>query len=256
MAFFEMKYFSDTLKTAVCVNVILPEKSKNLIGMSTECYKSYKTLYLLHGLSDDHTIWSRRTSIERYAAEYGIAVVMPSVGRSWYIDTAYGGAYFTFITEELPRVCQSFFVGMSARREDNFIAGLSMGGYGAVKALLSCPEKFGGCAALSGALDFVDVAEIHFKDEVKAILGTDIELAKTKHNVFHLAKTFDVSKYPITKIYFWCGTDDILIKANRDFHQLLNELEMPHIYEESEGDHSWKWWDLHIQDVLKYFFDK
>ena len=128
MAFFEMRYHSDTLKTGVSVNVILPQKCTTLIGMTTEGMENYKTLYLLHGLSDDQSIWMRRTSIERYAAEHGIAVVMPSVGRSWYTDTAYGANYFTFITKELPKVCRGFFKGMSDKREDTLIAGLSMGG--------------------------------------------------------------------------------------------------------------------------------
>ena len=255
MAFFEMKYFSDTLKVSVSVNVILPEKAKNLIGMSTQKSDTYKTLYLLHGLSDDHTVWVRRTSIERYASQYGIAVVMPAVGRSWYIDTAYGGAYFTFITEELPRVCQGFFKGMSSLREDNFIAGLSMGGYGAVKAALSYPDKFGGCASLSGSLNFVNIARDYLGNEVKELFGAEYssntELEGTKHDVFHLAKALERDAYPIPKMYFWCGTEDFLLKANRDFDQLLNELEIPHAYEESEGDHSWKWWDLHVQDALK-----
>ena len=130
MAFFEMKYHSDALKIGVSVNVILPEKAKTLIGMTANgaSATTYKTLYLLHGLSDDHSIWMRRTSIERYASDYGIAVVMPSVGRSWYTDTPSGAKYLTFVTEELPRVCQSYFRGMSDKREDNMVAGLSMGG--------------------------------------------------------------------------------------------------------------------------------
>jgi S-formylglutathione hydrolase FrmB len=76
MAFFEMKYHSDALGIGVSVNVIIPERAKSLIGMKSDGQSTYKTLYLLHGLSDDHSIWMRRTSIERYAAEHGIAVVM------------------------------------------------------------------------------------------------------------------------------------------------------------------------------------
>ena len=132
MAFLELHYHSDALGIGVTVNVILPEKAKTLIGMNAEGGDNYKTLYLFHGLSDDQSIWMRRTSIERYAADYGIAVVMPSVNRSWYTDTVYKAKYFTFVTEELPRVCRSYFRGMSDKREDTLVAGLSMGGYGAV----------------------------------------------------------------------------------------------------------------------------
>ena len=95
MAFFEMHYSSRTLAMQVAVNVIIPDR-KTAYG---EEDKPYKTLYLLHGLSDDYSIWMRRTSIERYANEHGIAVVMPSVTRSWYSNTAYGAKYFSFVAE-------------------------------------------------------------------------------------------------------------------------------------------------------------
>ena len=106
MAFIELHYHSDVLMHGVTVNVVLPENAKTLIGMGGATSTEYKTLYLLHGLSDDQTIWMRRTSIERYASERGIAVVMPTVLRSWYTDTADGAAYLKFITEELPSVCR------------------------------------------------------------------------------------------------------------------------------------------------------
>ena len=119
MAFFQMNYHSDTLRMGVSLNVLLPEKAKTMIGMQATGESTYKTLYLLHGLSDDHTIWMRRTAIERYAAEKGIAVVMPNIGRSWCTDTAYGAKHLTFVAKELPAVCQGFFRGMSAERENN-----------------------------------------------------------------------------------------------------------------------------------------
>src|SRR5690606_35149889 len=114
--------------------------------------KKHPVLYLLHGLSDDDTIWLRRTSIERYVAGLGLAVVMPNVHRSFYADMAYGGQYWTFLTEELPRVAGDFFP-LSDAREDNYVAGLSMGGYGAFKWALSYPERFAAAGSLSGVLD-------------------------------------------------------------------------------------------------------
>ena len=256
MAFLQMNYHSDALKMGVSVNVILPEKAKTVIGISADGKDTYKTLYLLHGLSDDQTIWMRRTSIERYASEYGIAVVMPCVARSWYADTAYGMNYFTFVTEELPRVCRGFFKGMSDKREDNFIAGLSMGGYGAIKAALTYPERFGGCASLSGALDFAIRKRLNITDELKGIFGADFDettdMRETAHDVQYLAKKACEQGVELPKMYMWCGTEDSLITANRDYHTTLDTLGIEHLYEESEGNHSWKWWDLHIQDALKY----
>ena len=259
MAFIELHYHSDALKTAVTVNVLLPEKAKTLIGMDGTESPTFKTLYLLHGLSDDQTIWMRRTSIERYAIERGIAVVMPNVGRSWYTDTAYGGNYFTFVTEELPRVCRGYFKGMSDKREDTLIAGLSMGGYGAIKAALRCPEKYGACGSLSGAFDISAARRLVRIDEWRGIFDFDMqdpaELDGTIHDIFMLAERNKAEGIPFPEMYLWCGLSDNLLPVNQCFRNLLEQLEVPHLYEESEGNHSWKWWDLHIQSGLEWILN-
>ena len=251
MAFLEMSYFSSALGMSVAVNVILPEKAK---GGELE----YKTLYLLHGLSDDHTAWTRYTAIERYAAEYGIAVVMPAVQRSWYTDTADGANYFTFVSEELPSVCRGFFRGMSAKREDNYIAGLSMGGYGAVKAAFTHPEAFGGCAALSGALDIADLARRFDFNEWRGIFDFNMKSSEQlnggKHDAFEVVRRSAAIDAPSPRVYTWCGESDHLMDCNNDFDELLTKMGIEHLYEHSEGDHTWKWWDKHIQDALKFLF--
>ena len=106
MPYFELKYSSKALSRNVTVSVILPNPEK---GEELRVPERYKTLYLLHGLAGDHTAWVRNTSIERYAADYGIAVVMPSVERSWYTNTAYGQRYLDFVADELPAVCRGYF---------------------------------------------------------------------------------------------------------------------------------------------------
>ena len=256
MAFIELHYHSDVLMHGVTVNVVLPENAKTLIGMGGAASTEYKTLYLLHGLSDDQTIWMRRTSIERYASERGIAVVMPTVLRSWYTDTADGAAYLKFITEELPSVCRGYFRGMSAKREDNFIAGLSMGGYGAIKAAFTHPEVFGGCATLSGALDIASLDRIFNINEWRGIFGFGLEgaaeLKGSKHDVFALVENAAKEGAVMPKIYSWCGESDWLFECNNRFSALLSELGIEHKYEVSEGDHSWKWWDMHIQDAMDH----
>ncbi len=256
MAFIEMKFYSEALRQGVSVNVILPERTKTMIGMAGRAPACCKTLYLLHGLSDDHSIWMRRTSIERYAAHYGLAVVMPAVGRSWYTDTAYGEQYFTFVTDELPRVMRSYFKGMSERAEDNLIAGLSMGGYGAIKAALTYPERFGGCASLSGALNIADFTRPRDIAEWRGIFGYELEsvaeLAGTKHDVFYLAE--QAEKFP--RMYLWCGTEDSLIGHSRDFHATLERLGAIHRYEEGEGAHTWDRWDEHIKTALAYLLEE
>ena len=248
MAFFQMNYQSDALGMGVAVNVIVPEGAKH--------GQTYRTLYLLHGLSDDHTTWMRRTAIERYAGEHNLAVVMPGVGRSWYTDTASGAKYLTFVAEELPAVCRGFFGGMSHRREDTWIAGLSMGGYGAIKAALTYPDRFGGAASLSGTLDIADVNRTRPMDEWRGIFGFDMqtqgELKGTQHDLFALAQRCFADKKPFPAIYLWCGEQDRGHEYSERFSAMLYELGVPHRYDSSEGDHSWPWWDKHIQDALRY----
>lgn len=258
MAFLEMNFHSNALNMSVTINVILPENSKKGDDPGAPD-GSYKTLYLLHGLSGDHTDWLRKTGIERYAAQYGIAVVMPRVDRSWYTDTAYGLNYFTFVAQELPEVCRSYFKGMTDRREDNLIAGISMGGYGAMKVALTYPERYCGCASLSGALDITRKGGRPYSlPEWQSIFGfnmqTPEELEGSKHDVFALAKQNKEKQAQFPQLYLWCGTEDKLIEYNRRFHTHLTDLNIDHCYEESEGGHTWDRWDQHIQDALAYLF--
>ena len=153
MAHLRCHFFSDALSLSTSMTVILPQSTETQIGLegrSTDAPPP--VLYLLHGLSDDDTIWVRRTSIERYAAPLGLAVVMPQVHRSFYTDEAYGRRYWTFLTEELPDLVGLFF-RVTDRPADTFVAGLSMGGYGAFKWALRQPERFAAAASLSGAVD-------------------------------------------------------------------------------------------------------
>ena len=262
MAFLELNYHSDALGMGVSVNVVLPEKAKTLIGMTADGAASptYKTLYLLHGLSDDHSIWMRRTSIERYAADYGIAVVMPSVARSWYTDTAYGMKYLTFVSRELPAVCQSYFRGMSTLREDNLVAGLSMGGYGAIKVALTRPDLFGYCASFSGALDVAHMWDPRLWREGRYIFGCDLEgfsdLEGTQHDLFALCTRAKEADTPFPALYLWCGERDSLLGDNRKFHAHLDALGVEHTYAESDGNHAWTYWDEQIQRTLRLFLGK
>lgn len=131
MAHLRCEFFSESMGLSTSMTVILPQQTTGQIGMTGQVGDDPPpVLYLLHGLSDDDTIWLRRTSIERYVADRGLAVVMPAVHRSFYTDEVYGGKFWTFVSEELPALVSEFF-RVSDRREDTFVAGLSMGGYGA-----------------------------------------------------------------------------------------------------------------------------
>ncbi|MBR6806907.1 MAG: esterase family protein [Clostridia bacterium] len=256
MAFMEMKIYSDALGHGVGVNVVIPQHGETMIGMNSEANDepTYKTLWLLHGLSDDHTIWSRHTSIERYASEIGFAVVMPCVDRSWYADTAYGAKYFTFITEELPAILRKMFRGMSAKREDNFIGGLSMGGYGAMKAAFTCPERYFGCIGLSGAYDIVDMATNLVNDEAKFIFGYNdpSELNGSCNDVFHLVKCAVEAGKELPRTYMWCGDSDFIRSSSEKLHKLFCDLGVEHIYDVTAGNHCWCYWDTFVQCGINY----
>ncbi len=258
MAFFEVMCASYALGKQVSVNVVIPDEINADTG-KVKFEHGYKTLYLFHGLSDDHTIWSRRTCIERYADRYKIAVVMPNVDKSWYTDTVGNLNYLTFVAKELPAICRGFFKGMSTRREDTLVAGLSMGGYGAIKTAMTAPETFGGCASLSGALDITFIDTFVNINELRAIFGFDIngsaELAGTKHDIFELVKLNKEKGVEFPKLYLWCGDHDFLIESNRKFDKHLASLGIDYVYKETEGTHGWGYWDTHIQDALKFLLD-
>ena len=247
--FLQMNFYSKELGKATTVNVLIPEKCRS-------ANRPYKTMWLLHGLTDDHTAWMRYTAIERYANEWGIAVVMPNADRSWYTNTAYGTKYFDFIANELPALLRDTFSGMSSAREDNIVAGLSMGGYGALKLALTCPEQYGACISLSGSLDVARRGRVYNLSEWQSIFGYEIkdasDLAGSEHDLFALAKANKENGKPFPKLYLWCGLEDTLVEVNRAFDAHLTSLDVPHAFQTSEGNHTWKWWDLHIQDGVNY----
>jgi putative tributyrin esterase len=181
---------------------------------------------------------------------------MPDTARCWYTDTAYGANYFSYIAHELPELCRRTFRVLSDRREDNIVAGLSMGGYGALKIALTLPEQFGACISLSGALDITRKGRPGFAAEWRSIFNFDMqspeELVGSRHDIFSLAKKNKEAALPFPRTYLWCGESDTLMQNSRDFSALLQSLDVPHRYEESEGDHSWRWWDKHIQSGLSY----
>jgi putative tributyrin esterase len=236
------------------MDAIIPQASKGQIGMASAADdKPCQTLYLLHGMSDDHTIWQRRTSIERYASELGIAVIMPTTQLGWYTDMYHGLKWWTYISQELPEICRSFF-HLSDKREDNFAAGLSMGGYGAVKLGLAAGEKFSHVATLSGGLDVVNIIRERSDEEGglwENIFGPVASVAGSNNDLFALAEKRAKSGN-MPHVYQWCGTEDFLYTANVKFRDHLKKLDYNLTYEEGPGDHQWKYWDEKIQRILQW----
>ncbi|MDR1599740.1 MAG: esterase family protein [Oscillospiraceae bacterium] len=252
MALMHIDFFSNVLGMSMNMDVIIPQETQGQIGMEGKGYARLKTLYLLHGMSDDHTIWQRRTSIERYVSGMPLAVVMPSTHLGWYTDMKHGLNYWTFISKELPGICRGFFPQLSDKREDTYAAGLSMGGYGALKCGLLAPETFGACASLSGAADMAPSAGQHEANPLfRNVFGDPESIRGTDNDLLAVAERLtDKSTRP--RVYMWCGTEDFLIEANHAMRDCLTALGYDLTYEESPGDHQWKYWDEKIQRVLEW----
>ena len=252
MALLRCDVFSEALGLSTSMTVILPQPTTTQIGMTGGAGdQPPPVLYLLHGLSDDDTVWVRRTSIERYVAPLGLAVVMPQVHRSFYADEAYGGKYWTFVAEELPELVGRFF-RVSQTREDTFVAGLSMGGYGALKLALRQPARFAAAASLSGALDVAELSRGARPEDPmlwKRVLGGRTA-AGSEEDLFALLDRADAARLPA--LHVSCGTEDRLITANRRFVAACGTAGVPLTTSFGPGEHDWAYWDDRIQDVLAW----
>ncbi len=242
MAFLTCNFASEVLSKNVEFNAIIPEG----------CENGAKTLYLLHGFSQNSTAWSRFSSIERYAKLNNIAVIMPDAAKSFYADMVYGDKYFTHIAYEILEYTRKLF-NLSTRRDDTFIAGLSMGGYGAVKIALRRPEIFSAAASLSGCLDIEAI--VNKEPELsKIILGEDTDLSKSNENTVYLVKKMNGA--PVKpKIYQAIGKSDFLYEGNQKFKQVIEKTDFEYFYEEGIGDHTWDFWDKYIQKAINYILE-
>jgi putative tributyrin esterase len=244
-------FFSDVLGLSTSMTVLLPQQTATQIGMAGHHGdRPSPVLYLLHGLSDDDTIWVRRTSIERYVAPLGLAVVMPQVHRSYYTDEAYGGRYWTFLSEELPQLVDSFF-RTSAARQDTFVAGLSMGGYGAMKWALRQPDRFAAAASLSGVLEIARVNRVRPEDPrlFTRIFG-DADVTGTPDDLGWLREQIEPDALPA--LWVGCGTEDPLYGQSVRFVDACARAAVPVTSSFVTGDHTWDVWDAQIQEVLAW----
>jgi putative tributyrin esterase len=245
-------FFSEVLGVGTSMTVLLPQATAGQIGLaSTAPAGAPPVLYLLHGLSDDATTWVRRTSIERYAADLGLAVVMPQVGKSFYVDEHHGDRYGTFLTEELPEIVASFF-RVSTRREDTFVAGLSMGGYGAMRWALTRPTRFAAAASLSGVLDLPAQRAADSRQELFTRVFGEGPLAGSELDLLTLVGQARDQAVHLPQLYACCGTDDALFAGNEAFRRAAAEAGVALTYDTGPGGHDWGYWDAKIQDVLAW----
>lgn len=251
MAYIETHFFSEVLGMEMEVSVILPQERQPY----TEDGK-IKVLWLLHGSSGDATAWTRMSSIERYALEYGIAVVLPGGMNSCFADMVHGGRFHTYLTEELPGVMRHMFPLLSSKREDNFISGYSNGGFGCFKAGLSRPDIYCAIGALSSSnkaeKDFVNDGSQVAKDFI--IQFGDVDFKNTNNDVRHLAREVLKKDAPPPRIYHAVGRLDPWFEKNiiiRDFFKSFegDPFDYKHNIAEDKG-HTWEFWDT---EILKFF---
>lgn len=262
MAYLKIDYFSEILNRAVQMGVILPEQDQ-----TNEQLQGYKNipfrkdarlpvLYLLHGLTDNYSTWLRNTSIERYASERGIAVVMPEGYLGHYTDMAYGYDYGEYLTKEIPQVVQEFLPCISTERKDTFAAGNSMGGYGALKWALACPEQFSSVALFSGAMYMgIDVLNdpLHFPVRYWTdVFGDFRQFQGSRNDLAACARRAMGQGQNTTSIYMWIGIDDWLLRSNRQLKDELQRDGFPVIYNETLGGHTWADWDREIKRYLDW----
>lgn len=253
MALMHAHFFSRALNVASSVEVILPESDQGIGVTAAGSEALPKVLYLLHGYSDDHTIWQRRTSVERYAARHNLAVIMPAVNHSFYCNEARGERYWDYVAEELPAQMQRFF-RISDKPEDTYVAGLSMGGYGAMKLALSHPERFAAAASFSGASDIVSLSRRH-TDDWNRIFGRQA-VRGSENDLYHLMKqNADAPRKP--RLYVSCGTADFLYDQHKKFVPALKEQGWDVTsYEEPDAVHEWGFWDREIAKFIPWMLEE
>ncbi len=255
MAIIDVNYYSNALMRNVTYKAIVPTEE-------LEVGKPLKTLYLLHGIMGDYTNWIVKTRVAQLATKYKIAVIMPSGENSFYVDQeAACNNYGEYVGRELVEETRKLFP-LSTNREHTYIAGLSMGGYGALRNGLKYNHTFGAIAGLSSALIMEQI--LASTEEAKWVFGkrsyyeaTFGDLSKLKGSDKDLeALIINIKKEncSMPRIYLACGTEDHLINNNRQYRDFLISQDVKHIYFETSGIHDWKFWDEYIEKVMRWLF--
>ena len=244
MALLHVDFYSDALGRSTHMDAILPERNPA---------PRWKTLYLLHGMTDDNSTWQRQTSVERYAQERNLAVILPDGDLKWYADTPWGENYFDFVSRELVELSRRMFPRLSHDRNHTFVAGNSMGGYGALKCALKHPETFSRAASLSGALDAAalpflpsPLADQAYWEDVFGPVG---EIPGSENDLFAAAQHCRERR---PDVWMWCGTEDFLYDMNLRMREQLAALGYSLDYSESSGDHQWFYWDRELPRLMDW----
>jgi S-formylglutathione hydrolase FrmB len=243
MALLQIEFFGKHLGKMASMAAICPQEPG-----------PYPVLYLLHGHSDNHSAWFRRSGIERYVEGQNLIVVMPDGFVSFYCnDPRPGGLpYEDHIVKDVVQTIDRMLPTIP-RREGRGIAGLSMGGYGAMKLAMKHPDMFAAASSHSGALDIASLGrERHVGSHASEVAKTVAD--DSSDNCFHLAKQL-VGREPRPAIRFDCGVDDFLIEDNRHYHAHLEAVGLEHTYAEYPGEHTWDYWDEHVRETVQFMVE-
>ncbi len=260
MAVFQTEFFSECLGRRIPITVCLPADSAQNRGKYNDA-KTYKTVYLLHGIYGNNNSWLHHGNVEEVSEQFDVAIVLPSGENSFYLDHAKRFTLFSkLIGEEIVAFTRSVFP-LSDRREDTILGGLSMGGYGATLNGLKYSEVFGAIFAFSSAY-IIDMMS-HPTPENKDSLFSYEYCLDTFGNPGELLGSACDYKAEVEKLlkegrtppatYISCGTEDFLIEHNRDFIAFLKEKGYPHTYVESAGVHDWVFWREYIVKALQWY---
>ena len=220
--------------------------------------KKFPVVYLLHGFTGHHTNWIERTRVALYATHYDLFIVMVEGENGWYTDSATvpNDKFESYILQELmPDVEKRFRV--SAERDGRAIAGLSMGGYGALKFGFKFPSRFGMVASMSGALGAASWTDSDLKNleavrqSLLKTLGPIGSSTRLQNDLLKLTREVSADGIKLLPvIYFDCGTEDRLFPTNRSYADLLVERKIPHEFRQLPGNHSWPYWDQQVREIL------
>ena len=258
MAFIQMNVLSECLMRTVNVNVILPADKLTFPGMPKVDARPYKTLYLLHGIFGSQVDWINGTNIQRWAEEKDLCVVMPAGENMFYVDQEASHAFYgEFVGRELVELTRKMFP-LSDRREDTFIAGLSMGGYGALRNGIKYNDTFGWIGGLSvanivdGIEEWTDDTPIFLEKRsfAESFFGDLTTIAESDKNIKWLAKKRSEEGGPLPKIFIACGTEDSLLERNRSLRDCLKACGFELTYTEAPGAHEWDFWNTHIKEFV------
>lgn len=261
MAQFQVDFFSNALARSTCFQLVLPNDSPSFMTDGNDNYKrKMKTLFLLHGYSGSSKDWLYGSSAQDMAGKYNVAIVMPTGENSFYLDgKGTGKAYCRFVGQELVEYLRKTF-NIAMDKEETFIGGLSMGGFGAIHTGLYYPETFGKIVALSSALIIHNIKNKteEFKDGIAdydyyaSVFGDLDKLEASVNNPEQLIRTLKEEKKSIPAIYMACGTEDFLIKENRAFNQFLKDEGVAVEYIESPGNHNWDFWNHYLEPSIQW----